>query len=177
MSRCICPLRLASLTGGIARACLLVRPARARSLTARIACPAVSEGPSSAATSSPRAEQDSQTAPAAVNAVLFDFGGVITESPFEAFNRYEDRIGVPRDTIRQINATNPDTNAWARLERKRGQRRRVRRAVRGRSRRPGVRAIRRAGAGVPQRRGGAREWCVRWRSLRRDCRWAASPTT
>ncbi len=52
-----------------------------------------------------------------MNAVLFDFGGVITESPFEAFNRYEDRIGVPPDTIRQINATNPDTNAWARLER------------------------------------------------------------
>ncbi len=54
---------------------------------------------------------------AAANAVLFDFGGVITESPFESFNRYEDQIGVPRDTIRQINATNPDNNAWARLER------------------------------------------------------------
>lgn len=54
---------------------------------------------------------------AAVDAVLFDFGGVITESPFDGFNRYEDRIGLPRDTIRQINATNPDTNAWARLER------------------------------------------------------------
>lgn len=52
-----------------------------------------------------------------VDAVLFDFGGVITESPFESFNRYEERIGVPRDTIRQINATNPDANAWARLER------------------------------------------------------------
>ena len=49
--------------------------------------------------------------------MLFDFGGVITESPFESFNRYEDSIGVPRDTIRQINATDPDTNAWARLER------------------------------------------------------------
>ncbi|WP_423920626.1 HAD-IA family hydrolase [Candidatus Poriferisodalis sp.] len=58
-----------------------------------------------------------QFAPAVVDAVLFDFGGVITESPFGSFNRYEDRIGVPRDTIRQINATNPDTNAWARLER------------------------------------------------------------
>ena len=52
-----------------------------------------------------------------MDAVLFDFGGVITESPFESFNRYEDRIGVPRDTIRQINAANPDHNAWARLER------------------------------------------------------------
>ena len=60
---------------------------------------------------------ESPPASATVDAVLFDFGGVITESPFESFNRYEDRIGVPRDTIRQINATNPDTNAWARLER------------------------------------------------------------
>ncbi len=52
-----------------------------------------------------------------VDAVIFDFGGVVTESPFVAFNRYEDSIGVPRDTIRHINATNPDINAWARLER------------------------------------------------------------
>ena len=77
----------------------------------------MSEGPSSAAHPSLRTAKNSQTAPAAVNAVLFDFGGVITESPFDAFNRYEDSIGVPRDTIRQINATDPDTNAWARLER------------------------------------------------------------
>lgn len=53
----------------------------------------------------------------AIDAVLFDFGGVITTSPFEAFNRYEAEIGVPRDTIRQINATNPDDNAWAKMER------------------------------------------------------------
>ena len=52
-----------------------------------------------------------------VHAVLFDFGGVITESPFESFNRYEERLGIPRDTIRQINATNPHHNAWGRLER------------------------------------------------------------
>ncbi len=52
-----------------------------------------------------------------IRAVLFDFGGVITESPFESFNRYEERLAIPRDTIRQINATNPDDNAWARLER------------------------------------------------------------
>ena len=77
----------------------------------------MSEGSPSTADPSPRAGGNSPSATATVDAVLFDFGGVITESPFEAFNRYEDRIGVPRDTIRQINATNPDTNAWARLER------------------------------------------------------------
>ena len=52
-----------------------------------------------------------------MRAVLWDFGGVITESPFEAFNRYEQQLQIPPDTIRGINATNPDTNAWARLER------------------------------------------------------------
>jgi putative hydrolase of the HAD superfamily len=50
-------------------------------------------------------------------AVIFDFGGVITSSPFDAFQRLEAERGLPRDFIRRINATNPDTNAWARLER------------------------------------------------------------
>jgi putative hydrolase of the HAD superfamily len=50
-------------------------------------------------------------------AVIFDFGGVITESPFEAFNRMETRLGISPDTVRRINATNPDTNAWAMFER------------------------------------------------------------
>lgn len=49
-------------------------------------------------------------------AVLWDFGGVITTSPFEAFNRYETEHGLPKDFIRGINATNPETNAWAKLE-------------------------------------------------------------
>lgn len=52
-----------------------------------------------------------------IRAVLWDFGGVILTSPFEAFNRLEARLGVPADTIRRINATNPDRNAWARFER------------------------------------------------------------
>jgi putative hydrolase of the HAD superfamily len=50
-------------------------------------------------------------------AVLWDFGGVILSSPFEAFNHYEATTGLPRDFIRTVNATNPDSNAWARLER------------------------------------------------------------
>lgn len=52
-----------------------------------------------------------------IRAVLFDFGGVILSSPFEAFNRYEAEAGLPADTIRRINATNPDDNAWAHFER------------------------------------------------------------
>ena len=49
--------------------------------------------------------------------MLFDFGGVITSSPFEAFNKLEAAAGVPLDTVRKINATNADTNAWAKFER------------------------------------------------------------
>jgi putative hydrolase of the HAD superfamily len=52
-----------------------------------------------------------------VSAVIWDFGGVITSSPFEAFNVYEAEKGLPRDFIRGINATNPDSNAWALFER------------------------------------------------------------
>ena len=49
-------------------------------------------------------------------AVLWDFGGVLTTSPFEAFNRFEQENGIPKDFIRQVNSVNPRTNAWARLE-------------------------------------------------------------
>src|SRR6185436_156572 len=52
----------------------------------------------------------------APQAILWDFGGVILSSPFEAFNRYEKEAGLPRDFIRGLNARNPDTNAWARME-------------------------------------------------------------
>ena len=53
----------------------------------------------------------------AVEAVIWDFGGVFTASPFEAFNRYEAKRGLPKDLIRTINATNPHDNAWALFER------------------------------------------------------------
>ena len=53
----------------------------------------------------------------AVEAVIWDFGGVFTSSPFEAFNRYERERGLPVDFLRSVNAVNPLDNAWARLER------------------------------------------------------------
>ena len=49
--------------------------------------------------------------------VIFDFGGVITASTFEAFNRLAAERGLPRDFVRGVNARNPDTNAWALFER------------------------------------------------------------
>ena len=51
-----------------------------------------------------------------IHAVLWDFGGVFTSSPFEAFERYEQANGLPKDFIRAVNSTKPDTNAWAKLE-------------------------------------------------------------
>ena len=53
----------------------------------------------------------------AYQAVIFDFGGVITTSPFEAFNRLEAERGLPHDFVRRVNAADPDRNAWARFER------------------------------------------------------------
>jgi len=50
-------------------------------------------------------------------AVLFDFGGVITSSPFDAFASYEARTGLPDGFIRALNARDVHDNAWARLER------------------------------------------------------------
>jgi putative hydrolase of the HAD superfamily len=50
-------------------------------------------------------------------AILWDFGGVITSSPFETFNRMEVARGLPHDFVRSINAADPDSNAWARFER------------------------------------------------------------
>ena len=52
-----------------------------------------------------------------VAAVFWDFGGVILSSPFEAFARYERAANLPEGTIRTINATNSNANAWARFER------------------------------------------------------------
>ena len=50
-------------------------------------------------------------------AVFWDFGGVILSSPFDAFLQYEAQKGLPEGFLRKVNATNPDTNAWALLER------------------------------------------------------------
>jgi putative hydrolase of the HAD superfamily len=53
----------------------------------------------------------------AVRAVLFDLGGVLTESPLDGFAAYEASAGLPAGLVRRLNSTDPDTNAWARFER------------------------------------------------------------
>lgn len=52
-----------------------------------------------------------------IKAVFWDFGGVITTSPFDSFNLYEEKHNLEKDFIRRVNSTNPDSNAWAKLER------------------------------------------------------------
>jgi putative hydrolase of the HAD superfamily len=53
----------------------------------------------------------------AIEAVIFDFGGVLTSSPFEAFSRFETERGLPVDIIRRTNTANHLENAWAKFER------------------------------------------------------------
>ncbi len=60
---------------------------------------------------------DATVGPTVIRSVMFDFGGVITSSPFEAFARYERENGLPDGFIRLVNSTDPDTNAWSHLER------------------------------------------------------------
>jgi putative hydrolase of the HAD superfamily len=52
-----------------------------------------------------------------IEAVIWDFGGVLTTSPFEAFARFESERGLPTDIIRRTNASNHWENAWAKFER------------------------------------------------------------
>ena len=52
-----------------------------------------------------------------IEAVIWDFGGVLTTSPFEAFARFEHERGFPVDIIRRTNAANHLENAWAKFER------------------------------------------------------------
>jgi putative hydrolase of the HAD superfamily len=52
-----------------------------------------------------------------IEAVIWDFGGVLTTSPFEAFARFERERGFPLDIIRRTNAANHLENAWAKFER------------------------------------------------------------
>jgi putative hydrolase of the HAD superfamily len=52
-----------------------------------------------------------------IEAVIWDFGGVLTTSPFEAFARFEHERRLPADIIRRTNTANHLENAWAKFER------------------------------------------------------------
>ncbi len=50
-------------------------------------------------------------------AVIFDLGGVVFPSPFEAFDEYERAAGLPTGAVRGVIRTSSETGAWAELER------------------------------------------------------------
>jgi putative hydrolase of the HAD superfamily len=52
-----------------------------------------------------------------IRAVLFDFGGVILSSPIDGFRAYERRAQLPAGFLQRLNTIDPDTNAWACMER------------------------------------------------------------
>lgn len=52
-----------------------------------------------------------------IKTIIFDFGGVITNSPIEGFKLLEEKHGYDKGIITNINMNNPDNNAWAKSER------------------------------------------------------------
>ena len=50
-------------------------------------------------------------------AVIFDLGGVVFPSPFEAFDGYDTRAGLEPGSVRALIRTSSETGAWAALER------------------------------------------------------------
>ena len=52
-----------------------------------------------------------------IKTIIFDFGGVITNSPIDGFKLLEEKHGYDKGIITNINMNNPDNNAWAKSER------------------------------------------------------------
>ena len=52
-----------------------------------------------------------------IEAVVFDIGGVVQESPLHAIARYERDHGLPPDAVNRAVVAAGDAGAWARLER------------------------------------------------------------
>ena len=51
-----------------------------------------------------------------IKIVLWDFGGVLTESPIKNFQKFENDNNYILNTIVKINSDNKYKNAWAKLE-------------------------------------------------------------
>ncbi len=78
---------------------------------------AIETGPHESAVLAVSSDRRSHLAGMMLEAVIWDFGGVLTTSPFEAFSRFEIERGLPADIIRRTNASNHWENAWAKFER------------------------------------------------------------
>ena len=53
---------------------------------------------------------------AMLGAVIWDFGGVLTSSPFEAFARFETERGLPADIIRRTKGCLKHGGATSRMK-------------------------------------------------------------
>ena len=51
-----------------------------------------------------------------IKLVLWDYGGVLTESPFLNIKKFESSYNLKANSIIKINSKNPFTNSWAKLE-------------------------------------------------------------
>ena len=49
--------------------------------------------------------------------MIFDLGGVVLPSPFDAFRAYERRAGLPHRFVSEIVVAGGETGAWSRFER------------------------------------------------------------
>ena len=52
-----------------------------------------------------------------INTIIFDFGGVITDSPLKEFRKLEKINYIESGSISKVVMNNPDTNSWAKCER------------------------------------------------------------
>tara|TARA_B000000441_G_C21617922_1_gene275713 strand:- start:390 stop:560 length:171 start_codon:yes stop_codon:yes gene_type:complete len=51
-----------------------------------------------------------------IKTIIFDFGGVITNSPIEGFKLLEEKHGYDKGLITNINMNNPDDNAGLKVK-------------------------------------------------------------
>ncbi len=51
-----------------------------------------------------------------IKTIMWDYGGVLTDSPIKNFKRFEKNYKLPINTIIKINSSNPLNNAWAKFE-------------------------------------------------------------
>ena len=51
-----------------------------------------------------------------IKLIIWDYGGVLTNSPFLNINNFEKLSNIKQDSIIKINSNKPFVNAWAKLE-------------------------------------------------------------
>lgn len=105
--------RLARLLEALAA----LRPAHAPRPRSREELPATARSPRAPATGGEAAGQAPAPRADSIEAVVFDIGGVVLDSPLHAIARYEKDHGLPPNAINRVVVAAGEDGAWARLER------------------------------------------------------------